>query len=617
MSDLTGHHLGPYTLEASIGRGGMASVYKAYQPQMKRHVAIKVLPETLATDPTFYARFEREAQTFAQLQHPAILPVHDFGRQGNFSYIVMRYISTGTLADRMKTTPLTYGEITKIMSQITSGLDYAHRRGIIHRDLKPDNIFLDDDGNALLGDFGIAHIMHSPQELTGEAVIGTPAYMSPEQAHAHPIDGRSDIYSLGIILFELFTGQKPYTAHTPMAVIVKHITQPLPPMQPLNPQLEPQLITIVTKATAKEPSERYQSMAALGQALNTTLHPLNPHKQIPITTNTPPKPIPFQPIVPPPSIVAHHHPTTNVPPPTSRPRYLLPLSLLIFLLIGSLLFLGQRYLTTPTTPTPTTINNLIIPPPPTNAPATPTLPPTPIPTPTWLTRTIGQSAANHPLTAYQFGYGPQTILLVTGIHAGYAPGAVTLGHRLVDYYQSNPQTIPDNVSLIIIPTLNPNADLAPGQLAGRLNANGVDLNRNWDCRWQADSEVRGTFITGVGGTAPASEPETTALLQLITESQPTAVIFYTGRAANGLAVPGNCGTRHTPSEQLSNQYGRAANYTLASSDQITNDDITGDASNYLAQTGIPAIFVLLPQYDEADFEANLAGVTAVLNNFNP
>ena len=271
MKDLSGQTLGQYTIESPIGQGGMAAVYKAYQARVRRYVAVKVLPEVLATDPSFIARFEREAYTIAQLEHPAIVPVYDYGEAGNITYIVMRYIDTGSLAARLKQGPLSYAEIKRLTRQIAEGLSYAHRQGVIHRDLKPDNIFLDSEGNALLGDFGIAHIAEGTQELTGNAVIGTPAYMSPEQGRGRGIDGRSDIYALGIILFELFTGQVPFKAENPMGIVVKHITEPMPDPRTIKAEIPAEVAAVIMKATAKEADGRFNTPLALAAALEEAL----------------------------------------------------------------------------------------------------------------------------------------------------------------------------------------------------------------------------------------------------------------------------------------------------------------------------------------------------------
>lgn len=271
MNDLTGKTLGQYELEELIGRGGMASVYKAYQSRMRRHVAIKVLPEVMAVDPNYLARFEREAQTIARLEHRSILPVYDYGQQDNITYIVMRYVNTGTLADRMKRGDLSYEMILRITQQVAAALDYAHQQGIIHRDLKPDNIFIDSQGDAILGDFGIAQIREGTQELTGSAIVGTPAYMSPEQGQGEKLDGRSDVYALGVILFELFTGAPPYQAETPMGLVVKHITGTMPNPLDFKPDLPARVATVILKSTAKDRSERYQTTIEMANALRDAL----------------------------------------------------------------------------------------------------------------------------------------------------------------------------------------------------------------------------------------------------------------------------------------------------------------------------------------------------------
>ena len=271
MKDLSGTKLGQYELVEPIGQGGMASVYKAHQSQMRRHVAVKILPDVLAADPTFLARFEREAQTIAQLEHRSILPVYDFGRQDNTTYIVMRYIDTGTLSDRVEKGAVTYDDIRRYMRQIAQGLDYAHRRNVIHRDLKPANIFIDSEDNAILGDFGIAQITEGTQELTGNAIIGTPAYMSPEQGQGDRLDGRSDIYALGVILFELFTGRVPFQSETPMGLVVKHITESIPDPRAIKPDVPESVAAVILKATAKRREDRYKTTLELADALDYAL----------------------------------------------------------------------------------------------------------------------------------------------------------------------------------------------------------------------------------------------------------------------------------------------------------------------------------------------------------
>lgn len=264
----SGKRIGPYEIVEEIGRGGMAVVYKAFQPQMKRHVAIKVLPDVLAAEETFISRFQQEAETIARLEHPRILPVYDFGKQENTIYIVMRYVDSGTLKDRMQHGLMPLLEIARIVGQIAEALDYAHDHGVIHRDLKPANVFLDRQGNVLLGDFGLAKIAEGTGQLTTSgAFLGTPAYMSPEQGSGDLIDRRSDVYALGLILFELLVGRQPFEAQTPMALVLKHITEPIPDPRSLVPTLPDAVADAVLKATAKARDERYPTAGAFTSAL--------------------------------------------------------------------------------------------------------------------------------------------------------------------------------------------------------------------------------------------------------------------------------------------------------------------------------------------------------------
>ena len=270
MEDLTGKQLGQYRIVAPLGEGGMAAVYKAYQPSMDRHVAIKVLPRQYASDPEFVGRFEREAKVIASLEHTNILPVHDFGEADGYTYIVMRFVEGGTLADSLQGQPLPLPTICHVVSQIARALDYAHSRGVVHRDVKPSNVLIDDQGNCLLTDFGIAKMV----EVTGRftttgAFIGTPTYASPEQCLGHPLDWRSDIYSLGVVLYQMATGRPPFVAETPMAIVVKHINDPLPLPRSLNPALPKSVERTILKALAKAPEDRYQETGEMARALAT------------------------------------------------------------------------------------------------------------------------------------------------------------------------------------------------------------------------------------------------------------------------------------------------------------------------------------------------------------
>ncbi|PWH15241.1 MAG: hypothetical protein DDG60_06390 [Anaerolineae bacterium] len=260
MEDLTGRNFGPYQIVAPLGEGGMAAVYKAYQPSMERYVALKILPRQMAQSEEFIARFRREARLVAQLQHPHILPVFDYGESDGYTYIVMPFVQSGTLSDLLKSRRLSYAEIRRIIVQIADALGYAHAHGMIHRDVKPSNVLIDERGNCLLTDFGLARMAEATSMLTSSgAIIGTPAYMSPEQGAGSPLDSRSDIYSLGIILYEMVTGRVPYSAETPIAVVFKHIQDPLPAVRNLVPDIPDGLELVLLKALAKRPEDRFQT----------------------------------------------------------------------------------------------------------------------------------------------------------------------------------------------------------------------------------------------------------------------------------------------------------------------------------------------------------------------
>jgi eukaryotic-like serine/threonine-protein kinase len=256
----TPEQIGRYEIKDELGRGGMATVYRGYDPRFEREVAIKLLPpEMLHADPQFRVRFEREAKIIAQLEHPSIVPVYDVGEENNQPYFVMRYMSGGSLSERIKAQTYTIEEAVKILEQLAPGLDEAHTKDIVHRDLKPGNILFTNKGVPLISDFGIAKFTQGEGNVTGSAIIGTPAYMAPEQASGESVDGRTDIYAFGVILYEMLTGKQPYQADTPLAVAIKHITEPVPRILEANPGLPNWMEKVISTSMAKSKDDRFST----------------------------------------------------------------------------------------------------------------------------------------------------------------------------------------------------------------------------------------------------------------------------------------------------------------------------------------------------------------------
>ena len=279
MEDLTGKQFGSYRIVAPLGEGGMASVYKAYQPGIDRFVALKVLPRHFASDPQFIKRFEQEAKVLARLQHPHILPIHDYGQAEGYTYIVMSFVESGDLTDILMSQQPSLADIGRVISQVGDALDYAHSMGVVHRDIKPSNILVDMRGNCLLTDFGIAKMVEgvaSEKLTTTGHVVGTPTYMSPEQGYGKEMDGRSDIYALGVILYEMITGRVPFRAETPMAVVIKHMNDPLPPPREFNPEVPEAIERVVLKALAKNPEDRYATASDMVKGLEAAMAAISP-----------------------------------------------------------------------------------------------------------------------------------------------------------------------------------------------------------------------------------------------------------------------------------------------------------------------------------------------------
>ena len=264
---LPGSSLGRYQILEQIGRGGMASVFRAHDPNLDRDVAVKVLPSYITDNPTLIERFTQEAHSVARLVHPNIITVHDFGDDKGFTYIVMEHVTGGTLSDRL-TRRLTPSEALEFITPLAAALDYAHGRGIVHRDVKPSNVLLAADGNPILSDFGLARMLEGSSYLTGDqSVIGTADYMAPEQALGRPANEKSDLYALGVVIYQMLLGQTPFHADTPSATLMAHIHQPVPRPTEIDSDLDPRLEVMLFKALAKDPNDRFDTASHLRDAL--------------------------------------------------------------------------------------------------------------------------------------------------------------------------------------------------------------------------------------------------------------------------------------------------------------------------------------------------------------
>lgn len=271
MYNWKNHKLGKYTLVSRIGSGGMATVFKAVEDGTEKEVAVKVLPPWLDEEENFQPRFEREAQILMRLHHPHIVPILNFGMENGIFYIVMPLMEIGTLRERIRKGPLKPEEGAHIVRQIAEALQYAHDAGLVHRDVKPANILMDSEGNAWLSDFGTAHVGDATVSLTGSNVIGTPQYMAPEQARGEPVSDKTDVYALGIVLYQMCTGQLPFNADTPLAIAMKQASEPLPPPTSINPNIPHEISKVLIKALEKRPEDRYASALALSQAFDHAL----------------------------------------------------------------------------------------------------------------------------------------------------------------------------------------------------------------------------------------------------------------------------------------------------------------------------------------------------------
>jgi len=310
-SDLIGTRLGKYEIQAEIGRGGMGAVYRGYDPALDRYVAVKVLAPHLVWEKEFVERFLREARAAARLKHAGIVTIHDVGQEGDWYYFIMEYLEGQTLTEVIRQRgPLSSDEALSILRPLAAALNYAHHRGLVHRDIKPGNVIVDPAGQVTLTDFGIARAAQETRLTATGALVGTPEYMSPEQAKGLTVDARSDQYSLAVVAYEMLSGRAPFQAESTLALMYKVVHEPPPPIRQARPDLPAEVEAVLAKVLAKEPGDRYATVSAFVEALGRALVGE-------VVEGVVARPEVAAPLVEPPTVV--RAPEAAVPPPMVPP----------------------------------------------------------------------------------------------------------------------------------------------------------------------------------------------------------------------------------------------------------------------------------------------------------
>lgn len=608
---------GRYRILRRIAVGGMGAVYEAIDQRVvgKRWAIKEMSNAALGSTQELEAQeaFRREAEILAHLRHANLPTVADFFSERGKHYLVMEYIQGETLEAMLRAQGvIPESRVLQWAWQLCDALSYLHSQHppIIFRDLKPANIMITRDERVKLIDFGIARHFH-PDKAGDTIALGTPGYAAPEQYGKNQSDVRTDIYGFGATLHHLLSGQDP-------SMRPFHFT----PLHELNPDVSERTAEVIDRAVQRNPAARFPSIETMRSALPVTTGDLGKRKTgqgrgrklflagvsllsivlvlvliirfvWPTVTQAEEDEIPQPPVViiattieselpltaptftpvPPTSTVTPQPENTPVPSPTSQPA-------------------------TPTTP------------PPTETPVLPTATPSPPPL-SQGAELIGYSFEGQPIELFRFGNGPRAVVLIGGMHYGFAPSSVLITNQSVAHFSVNSDEIPEEVSLYIIPNMNPDSVYDPGYRPGRTNARGVDLNRNWDCNWRSDAQWDNQPIGG--GTTPFSEPETQAVREFLLELRPEAVIFFEARAADGMVTPGNCNGVYSGSDALMRTY-----YTNSGYSWYDGVPVTGDASNWAAREGMASISVILRSWTElpdAEWQRNLRALRAVLNNY--
>ncbi|MCP5096855.1 MAG: protein kinase [Chloroflexi bacterium] len=634
--DLIGKNIGHYRIQGYVMRGLVSDVFLGQDEALHRQVIIKVLRADMAESDEHRHQFRAEAEAIAQIKHSHIVQLFNTDiLDGERPYIVLPYIEGGTLREvindhHRQGRYLSVVDALDWTYQIADAMREMHDQSLIHGALQPAGVLLRPERTAVLASLGRAYWADLlPQQSQW------PPYAAPEQLSGGTTDSRTDVYGIGLLLYELVTNQHPF-ANAPET----WPNEPTPVVT-LRPALSAETAVIIDRCLAPKPENRYGTVPELLTALETAVlaeggQPYTSLRNV------------WQVYNPQADVMRRSEvltPTPKTPPPAQteeRQKVKWPIYLVATLVIVALFVAGWRIFTQQSaqveiaasiTPAPTEAEVIAVvltdPPEPAVAPTStlapvPTETNTPVPTdtptatptptrdlgPTW--EVIGHSVNNQEIKVVRFGDGEAVLILVGGLHAGFNPASVDLAMRLIDYFEEEPTAVPDNVTLYIVPSLNPDSADAIGKVEGRLNANGVDLNRNWDCRWQPDAKWGQQDVSG--GFTILSEPETAALAQFILDSEPEGVIFWQARSAGGLSSFGACGITPKVSFPLAQIYGDAAGYNTADFEAQVNTVLTGDATNWLDDIEIPAVSVLLPDYDDMDWENNKTAVLAVLDD---
>lgn len=631
---------GRYIILKRIATGGMGAVYLAADERMAgKEWAIKEM-SNLALGPTqqLAAReaFQQEARLLARLSHAQLPRVGDFFGEGGKYYLVMEYVR-GETASALLARQGAIGEAVVLgwARQLCDVLAYLHQQQppIIFRDIKPGNIMVTPQGEVKLIDFGIAR--HFRPGKTGDTqALGTPGYAAPEQYGRDQSDARTDIYGLGATLHHLLSGVDP--ALTPFQFV---------PLRSLDRDISLQTAQAIERAVQRAPEARFQSIAEMRAALlgpvsgvygrpdasDGPVHPARNKRLVWsglalfaallivafVIRTVWPEPEAASPALVPPVVLAEGDSEGSAAPEDGAPEDGAPEVTAAALQPAAEPAATHTATATSESDDEATATATPTPPPPTRTEeaATPTaIPPTQTPAPPPLpagAERIGYSHEGRNIEVYQYGDGPNSVVLVGGMHYGFAPSSVLITSHAMAHFKANSSDIPGSIRLYIIPNINPDGVIDPGYRPGRVNARGVDLNRNWDCNWRPDAEWDGQPISG--GTTPFSEPETLAVRDFLLEVKPAAVIFYEARAADGMVVPGSCNGVYSGSDSLMHTYQRATNYRW-----LDGGSVTGDASNWAAREGMASIFVLLRSWDElpdTEWQRNLRGIQAVLAQY--